>query len=164
MVSTSFCCVITNEMVLCSWNFHAINHDEINRVLLIVFNSFIITCLIIVQSCTIFQSCTINQYCTIVQCYTIVQSSNIIKFTNSNNIQFISSQFHLATWMEHPSRTAPHLDTLFTPPVYKTCIFHQDFSSRDSLMLPNKVNTFKLSVMISFLSPQWIGGHQSFSV
>ena len=146
MVSTSFCCVVTNETVLCSWNFHAINHDEMNRVLLIVFNSFIITCFIIVQSCTVFQSCTINQCCTIVQCHTIVHRSNIIKFISSNNIQVINSQVHLTTWMEPPSRTAPYLDTLFTPPVYKTCIFHQDFSSRDRLMLPIKVNTFMLSV------------------
>ena len=48
----------------------------------------VITCFIIVQSCTVFQSCTV------IQCYTIVQSSNIIKFTSSNNIQFISSQVH----------------------------------------------------------------------
>ena len=47
-------------------DFHTINHDEMNRVLLTVFNSFIITCFIIVQSCTVFQSCTI------IQCYTTV--------------------------------------------------------------------------------------------
>ena len=47
--------------------------------------------------------------------------------------------------MELPSLTAPYLDTLLTPPVYKTCIFHQDFSSRDSLMPTVKVNTLKLS-------------------
>ena len=66
MVNTSSCCVVTNEMVLCSWNFCAINHDEMNRVLLVDLNSFIIRCFIIVQSCTVFQSCTINQCCTIV--------------------------------------------------------------------------------------------------
>ena len=128
-------------------DFCAINHDEMNRVLLVVFNSFIITCFIIVQSCTVFQSCTI------IQCYTTAQSSNIIKFTSSNNIQFISSnniqfissQVHTKNSMDPPSRTAPYLDTLFTPPVYKTCIFHQDFFSRDSLMLTVKVNTLKLS-------------------
>ena len=140
MDSTSSCCVVTNETVLCSWIFTTINHDEMNRVLLVVFNSFIITCFIIVLSCTVFQSCTI------IQCYTTAQSSNIIKFTSSNNIQFMSSQVHTNSWMEPPSRTAPYLDTLFTPPVYKTCIFHQDFSSRDSLMLTVKVNTLKLSL------------------
>ena len=64
----------------------------------------------------------------------------------SNNIQFTSSQVHPISWMEPPSRTVPYLDTLFTPPVYKTCIFHQDFSSRDSLVHTIKVNTLKLSV------------------
>ena len=36
--------------------FCAINHDEINRVLLVVFSSFIITDLIIVQSYTVYQN------------------------------------------------------------------------------------------------------------
>ena len=48
--------------------------------------------------------------------------------------------------MEPPSRTAPYLDTLFKPPVYKTCIFLQDFSSKDSLMHTIKVNTLELSI------------------
>ena len=96
MVSTSSCCVVTNEMVLCLGDLHAINHDEINRVLWFVFNEFIIICFIISQSCIMYQSCTINQCCTIFQSCTvfqsctIVQSSNIIVFTSSNNIQFIS--------------------------------------------------------------------------
>ena len=115
-------------------DFHAINHDEINRVLLVVFNSFIIICFNIVQSCTIFQSCTLVQCCTIVQCYTMLM------FHKSNNIQFTNSQVQPISWMEPPCRTAPYLDTLFTPPVHKTCICHQDFSSRDSLMHTIKVN------------------------
>ena len=127
-------------------DFCAINHDEINRVLLVVFSSFIITDLIIVQSCTVYQ----NLYSTSVL-YNSSMLYNSSKFqyhkvTSSNNIHFISSQVHLTIKMEPPSRTAPYLDTLFTPPVYKTCIFHQDFSSRDSLMLTIKVNTLKLSV------------------
>ena len=28
VVSTSSCCVVTNEMVLCLGNLHTINHDE----------------------------------------------------------------------------------------------------------------------------------------
>ena len=60
----------------------AINHDEINRVLLVIFNSFIIICFIIVQSCTIFQSCTLVQSCTVVQCYIM-----IISIHKSNSLQ-----------------------------------------------------------------------------
>ena len=44
--------------------------------------------------------------------------------------------------MEPPSRTTLFLDILFTPPVYKTYIFHQDFSSRDNLMLTVKAYAF----------------------
>ena len=55
--------------------------------------------------------------------------------------------------MEAPSRTTPYLDTLFTPPVYKTCIFHQGFSSRDSLMHTVKVTPYSYqSIMMSFLT------------
>ena len=52
--------------------------------------------------------------------------------------------------MEPPSRTTPNLDILFTPPVYKTYIFLQDFSSRDNLMLSVKADALRLSIMISF--------------
>ena len=58
--------------------------------------------------------------------------------------------------MEPPSRTTPYLDTLLTPPVYKACIFHQDFSSRDSLMHTVKVTPLSYqSIMISFLTYVW---------
>ena len=98
-----------------------------NRVLLIAFNSFIIIYLIIVQSSTI----------------SVVHSSDIL---HSSQVPIIhSSQVHPISWMELPSWTAPYLDTLFTPPVYKTCIFHQDFSSRDSLMPTVKVHNLELS-------------------
>ena len=53
-------------------DFYAFNHDEINRVLLVVLNSFIILFLIIAQSSTI----------------SIVHSSVNIKFTSSNNYKF----------------------------------------------------------------------------
>ena len=48
-------------------------------------------------------------------------------------------------WMKFPSWTTPYLDVPFTPPVCKTYTFHQDFSSRDNLMLTIKVYTLKLS-------------------
>ena len=48
--------------------------------------------------------------------------------------------------MEPSSRTTPNLDILFTPPLYKTYIFLQDFSSRDSLMLPVKADALRLSI------------------
>ena len=48
--------------------------------------------------------------------------------------------------MESPSRTTPFLDILFTPPVYKTYIFHQDFSSRDNLMLTVKADALRQSI------------------
>ena len=48
--------------------------------------------------------------------------------------------------MEPPSRITPYLDILFTPPVYKTYIFLQDFSSRDSLMLSIKAEALRLSI------------------
>ena len=48
--------------------------------------------------------------------------------------------------MEPPSRTTPNLDIFFTPPVYKTYIFLQDFSSRDNLMLPVKTDVLWLSI------------------
>ena len=48
--------------------------------------------------------------------------------------------------MEPPSRTTPYLDILFTPPVYKTYIFLQDFSSRDNLMLSVKADALRLSI------------------
>ena len=48
--------------------------------------------------------------------------------------------------MEPPSRTTPNLDTLFTPPVYKTYIFLHDFSSRDNLMLSVKADALRLSI------------------
>ena len=56
-------------------DFHAINHGEINKVLLVVFSSHIMTCLNIVQSCTV----------------SILHSSNNTQFTSSNNTQFTSS-------------------------------------------------------------------------
>ena len=49
-------------------------------------------------------------------------------------------KFSLTSSMEPPSRTTPYLDILFTPPVYKTYIFLQDFSSRDNLMLSVKAD------------------------
>ena len=48
--------------------------------------------------------------------------------------------------MEPPSKTTPYLDILFTPPVYKTYIFLQDFSPRDNLMLPVKADALRLSI------------------
>ena len=48
--------------------------------------------------------------------------------------------------MEPPSRTTPFLDIFFTPPVYKTYIFLQDFSSRDNFMLPVKADALRLSI------------------
>ena len=60
MVSTSSCSVVTNETVLCSWNFCTINHDEMNRILLVIFNVFYYNMfLTYVQSCTMYQSFTI---------------------------------------------------------------------------------------------------------
>ena len=127
-------------------DFCTINHDEINRVLLVVFNIFIITFLIIVQRLTI--------------------SVFTVPLTQCSQVLILhSSQVHPISWMELLSWTAPYLDTIFTPPVYKTCIFHQDFSSRDSLMPTVKVNTLKLSINYDrLLSPYSIGGHQSFTI
>ena len=48
--------------------------------------------------------------------------------------------------MEPPYRTTPYTDILFTPPVYKTYIFLQDFSSTDNLMLPVKAIALRLSI------------------
>ena len=48
--------------------------------------------------------------------------------------------------MEPPSRIAPFLDILFTSPVYKTYIFHQDFSFRDNLMPTVKAYALRLSI------------------
>ena len=42
--------------------------------------------------------------------------------------------------------TTPYLDILFTPPVYKTYIFLQDFSSRDNFMLSIKADALRLSI------------------
>ena len=58
----------------------------------------------------------------------------------------MSSQVLTNKLMESPSRTTPFLDILFTPPVYKTYIFHQDFSSRDNLMLTVKAYALRLSI------------------
>ena len=48
--------------------------------------------------------------------------------------------------MEPPSRTTPNLDIFLTRPVYKTYIFLQDFSSRDSLKLSIKAVALRLSI------------------
>ena len=82
MVNTS-CCVVTNEMVLCSWNFHATNHDEMNRVLLVVFNIFIIICFII---CSELHS--------ISELYnkSVLYNSSEFQYHKVYNTQFISSQ------------------------------------------------------------------------
>ena len=48
--------------------------------------------------------------------------------------------------LEPPSRTTPNLGILFMPPVYKTYIFLQDFSSRDNLILSVKADALKLSI------------------
>ena len=115
--------VSTSWVVWSQWDdslfldFCTINHGEINKVLLVVFSSFIMTCLNMVQSNTV----------------SIVHSSN--------NTQFTSSQVHPISWMELPSWTAPYLDVPFTPPVCKTYTFHQYVSSRDSLMLTVQVHT-----------------------
>ena len=55
-------------------------------------------------------------------------------------------QVHTLDLMEPPSRTTPNLDIFLTPPVYKTYIFLQDFSSRDNLMLSVKDDTLRLSI------------------
>ena len=77
---------------------------------------------------TIALSCTIRHCCTMI--YIII--SPLI-----HSLQLHS--LHLIKQMEPPSRTTSFLDILFTPPVYKTYIFHQDFSSRDNLMHSIKV-------------------------
>ena len=45
-----------------------------------------------------------------------------------------------------PPGQLPTVDILFTPPVYKTYIFLQDFSSRDNLMLSVKADALRLSI------------------
>ena len=106
--------VSTSWVVWSQWDsslfldFCTINHGEINKVLWVVFSSFIITCL------------------NIVQVYTIPMSnSSQVPIIHSSQVPILhSSQVHPISWMELSSWTAPYLDVLFTPPVCKTYTFH----------------------------------------
>ena len=83
--------------------------------------------------------------------FTIVQFAQWFTLYNStqcSQVQYIVYGLQVLTnsSMEPPSRTTPNLDILFTPPVYKTYIFLQDFSSRDNLMLSVKAVALRLSI------------------
>ena len=117
--------------------FHAVNHDERIKSFRLSSIIYYLYCYdsMLYNASELHNSSmfTIIQYCTM---FTVAQLYIVHK---SNNKQFTVTQSSLNQLMEPPSRTTPFLDILFTPPVYKTYIFHQDFSSRDNLMHSIKV-------------------------
>ena len=120
--------------------FCTINHDEKHESLWLSIDLFLLDSLV----CN-----TVGLHNSLL--FTIVQFAQWFTLYNSTQrlwVQYIVYGLQVLTnsSMEPPSRTTPSLDILFTPPVYKTYIFLQDFSSRDNLMLPVKAVALRLSI------------------
>ena len=140
-----------------------IHHGEINRVLLNVFNSFIITFLIIVHSCSISMVYSSNNTIFTSSNITMFTSSNNTMFTSSNNTMFTSSHIYPNSWLELPSLNSSLLNSIGwmeLPSMDSSLLRHTHYTSsvqdlhlsprlllqRQSYMHTVKVNILMLSI------------------